>query len=150
MRLSARFLNDVASVNSYEAVANIEINQGDAQNLYIQLVDLSVDRVEQGFNPSGRRYMPAVGATMTCTLTNTDTGPSTDITETMAPRLNPSAPSQVVRAGAQPFPQDASIWAIPLLNTDPLNGTVNLTFTLTEGAKTTTFSGAPRLFLRVV
>lgn len=136
MLLSYRFLTDVASVNSYEATTTLEINQGDQQDLYFQLIDRSIDRTEQGFNPAGRRYMPPAGSTMTVTMTNLDTGPSilsSSSFDVPAPRINPTTPRQVVRACVQPFAGDASMWKIPVLSSDPLFGTVNLKMTLTEG-----------------
>jgi hypothetical protein len=150
MLLSCRFLVDVSSVNSFEAAATVEINAGAATTLFIQLMDISVDRKEQGFNPPGRRYMPAVGATLSATFTNTDTGPSQDISETMGPRLNPAVPRNIVRPATQPHAQDPSIWSIPILGSDPLQGTVNLAVTLTEPGSPPRVTACKSVFLRVV
>ena len=108
MLLSARFLNDVASVNSFEAASALELFAGDDQTFYFQIVDLSLDRSDQGFSPQGRRYMPVTGATLYVTLINVDDA------------------KVVRRYASQPFTQDPSIWAIPLPASDPLKGTVNL------------------------
>lgn len=152
MVLSFRFLTDVASVNSFEATTTLEINQGDQQDVYFQLIDRSIDRTEQGFNPAGRRYMPAAGATLVATLTNLDTGPSisqSNAFDSIAPRINPTLPSNVVRTCQQPFAQDSSMWKIPILSTDPLKGTVNIKLVLTEPGRTLTVAQQPGLCLRV-
>ena len=151
MLLSYRFLVDVANVNSFEVVSAAEINAGDAQDLYIQLVDASVDRAEQGYNPAGRRYMPAAGATVSVTFTNLDTGPSVQGDFQASPRINPTTPSKVVRTALQPFSNDGSIWKIPLLASDPLKGTVQMQVALTEvtPARTLTVRPSPGLMLRV-
>lgn len=149
MLLSCRFLVDVGSVNNYEVASSVEINRGDQTTVYIQLVDASVDRKEQGYNPSGRRYVPAAGASVGVTFTNTDTGPSQTISETMGPRLNPSLPTNFTRAASQPYANDGSIWSIPILGSDPLNGTVNMQVTLTEPGSPARVVAATRMFLRV-
>jgi hypothetical protein len=151
MLLSYRFLTDVASVNSFEVVSAAEINAGDTQDLYIQLIDASVDRAEQGYSPAGRRYMPSASASMVVTFTNRDTGPSIAGDFDASPRLNPTVPREIVRSAVQPFPGDASIWKIPLLASDPLRGTVQMKLVLTEisPARTLTVTPAPGLMLRV-
>ncbi len=65
MLLSVRFLNDVSSANSYEIIDNPEFFAGDAQTIHIQLIDASLDREGQGFNPPGRRYLPPTSSTLT-------------------------------------------------------------------------------------
>jgi hypothetical protein len=149
MLLSCRFLVDVANVNNFEGATAVEINAGDTTTLYVQLMDLSVDRKEHGFNPPGRRYMPAASSTVSVTFTNTDTGPSQTISDTMGPRLNPAVPRNVVRAASQPFAQDGSIWSIPLLGSDPLFGTVNMTVTLTEPGSPPRVVSCKPMWLRV-
>jgi hypothetical protein len=131
MLLSCRFLNDVGSVNSFEYVSQVEIYAGDTQTLYFQLIDASLDRPEQGFQPSGRRYMPAAGASLVVTLMNVDDA------------------KKVVRTATQPYPQDPSIWSIPILATDPLLGSINLKMVLTEGPKSLGFTSQPGALLRV-
>lgn len=115
MLLSCRFLNDVQGPNSFQYTAQVEIYTGDSQRLYIQLLDGSLDRSDQGFNPPGRRYMPAAPATMRVALQN----------------INDA--KVVYRAGVQAFPTvDPSIWYIPILSSDPLTGTVNIAVQLVE------------------
>ncbi len=131
MQLSARFLIDVASVNSYEVVPSVEWTVGDNQTLYFQLVDAALDRLEQGYNPPGRRYMPAATATVQLSMLNIDDA------------------KKVVRFCSQPFPQDPSIWSVALLPTDPLRGTVSLKLLLTEPSRTLAANFTPGLVLRV-
>ncbi len=151
MLLTCRFLADVAGVNSFDAMAaSISMNVGDTQGLYFQLVDASLDRKDQGFNPSGRRYMPAAGATVSVAFTNTDTGPDVCVTEFGGSRINPSVPANIVRAASNPFAQDASIWKVQLLGTDALNGTVNVAVTLTEPGSPNRVVTARGLILRMV
>lgn len=120
MRLSARILENVSGVNAYDYADAAEMTAGDAPTIYFQLIDLSKDRAEKGFVPAGRRYVPAAGATLSVVLDNIDDS------------------RKVTRAATQPFPQDPSIWAITLLTTDKVLGTVNMKLTLTEpGPKVT-------------
>jgi hypothetical protein len=119
MLLSARMLNEVSGVNAFVPVSVFEFTEGDAPTLYFQLVDLSKDKAEHGFNPPGRRYIPASGATLQCVIVNTDEA------------------KKLTRFAAQPFAQDGSIWALTLTTTDFLRGSVDVLLTLTEGVKVT-------------
>jgi len=119
MLLSARALEHVSDVNNFDYSTQIHCTEGDAPTIYLQLIDLSQDRVDHGFSPAGRRYVPAAGATL----------------QVVFDHINDTR--KVTRVASQPFPQDPSIWAVPLLPTDGLKGTVNLKLTLIEGAKTT-------------
>lgn len=129
--MSSRFLLDVNGVNSFEYSAQVEIASGDTQNVYFQLIDASLDRSEQGFNPPGRRYCPAATSTLAVTFVNTDSA------------------KQFVRAATQPFAQDPSIWTVPILGTDPLLGTVNLKIILTEPSRQLSAVFMPGVVLRV-
>lgn len=119
MLLSARILTDVTGVNSFGHAQQAVFTEGDGPNIYFQLIDQSLDRSEQGFNPPGRRYVPASGATLECILHNLDDA------------------KKVQRFASQPFTQDPSIWVLTLLSTDKVRGTVDLLLTLTEGTKVT-------------
>ena len=121
MLLSILFLEDVGSVNNFDVTQQLELNSGDTQNIYFQLIDISVDRAEDGYNPPGRRYMPALTATLSVEL------------------LSVECNKQVIRAGVQPFPQDASIWMVPILGTDPLQGTIVMKVRLVEPTRTLNF-----------
>lgn len=132
MLLGIRFLNDVANVNSYEYMpGSPEFFAGDNQTVYFQVIDASLDRSDQGFMPAGRRYMPLAGATVTVTLVNIDDAKQFD------------------RSASQPFAQDTSIWSIPILPTDPIDGTVRLSFVLAETGRILHCVSQPGAFLAV-
>ena len=119
MLLSARMLNDVAGVNSYEMVQDVAWTQGDTIDVYLQLIDASLDKAEAGFYPSGRRYMPAASSSLVVSIN------SIDSTKTYA------------KTATQPFSQDPSIWKISIASTDQIVGSRDLLLTLTEGSKVT-------------
>lgn len=120
MLLSARMLTDVGGVNSFEIIDKAQFTQGDETTVYFQLIDASLDTAAKGFNPSGRRYMPAVGATLSVVLDNIDDA------------------KKITRTATQPFAQDGSIWAVSIFSTDNIApGTISLKLTLTEGVKIT-------------
>lgn len=116
MLLSARFLNDVANVNSFENAQVGEFTQGEAASVYFQLIDASVDGPMKGFSPAGRRYIPATGATLSVVVNNIDDG------------------VKITRVAVNPFPDDRSIWRLDFLTTDKISGTATLQLTLTEGS----------------
>jgi hypothetical protein len=93
--------------------------EGDALTIFFVIVDLSLDKADQGFSPAGRRYVPAAGATLSVTIENIDDN------------------KKVVRTATQPFSQDGSIWSLPILATDSIRGSPQMRLTLTEGAKVT-------------
>lgn len=115
MRLSARMLNNVTNVNSYENVDTLQFTEGDLPPLFFQLIDASTDRAERGYVPAGRRYMPATGATLQATLGSVDSAKT------------------ITRACTQPYAQDPSIWKLMLLAGDSLTGFRDLRLVLTEG-----------------
>lgn len=118
MLLSARPLKDVATVNSFEVDSSVDWTEGDTLTLYFQLIDASLDVSSQGFNPAGRRFCPPATSTLTVTLENIDDA------------------RKLVRTASQPFPEDLSIWSIPILVTDKVRGTPQMRLTLTmPGAK---------------
>lgn len=120
MKLSARMLADVASVNSFEYVDVLEFTEGDLPALYFQLIDAALDKADKGFVPGGRRYMPEVGATLTATLWSVDSSKT------------------ITRACSQPFlTRDASIWKLQLQTGDVVVGFRDLRLVLTEGAAVT-------------
>lgn len=132
MLLSCRFLTDVAGVNTFQVIAQAEMYAGDTQNLYIQLIDDSVDRTDQGFSPRGRRYCPPAGATLVVTFKNVDNA------------------KVVPRTAVQAFPElDASIWYVPVLASDPLAGTVTMAAALTEDDRVLHFANAKGVLFRV-
>lgn len=118
MLLSARMLNDVASVNSFEVADQASWFEGDATYMYFQLIDISLDTDMKGFYPSGRRYMPPATSTLTVQIQNIETV------------------KVINRLATQPFPEDASIWRIQILSTDAIHGAPQLMLTLVEPART--------------
>lgn len=120
MLLSARVLKDVATVNSFEYGSEASWTEGDTLSVFFQLIDASLDTPLQGFNPSGRRYVPATGATLEITLENLDDG------------------KKLTRLATQPFANDGSIWALSVLATDKIRGTPQVRFRLTQSAVVTT------------
>lgn len=119
MLLTLRPLNDVGSVNSFSYAQAFEFTEGDGPALYFQLIDASLDTANKGFMPSGRRYVPATGATLQCIVTNINNA------------------NVVTRFASQPFTQDPSIWLLQLQPTDYVRGTADIKLTLTEGTKVT-------------
>lgn len=129
MHLSARVLKDVQSVNSFEADTELSWTEGDTLDIHLQLIDVSLDRALQGFQPEGRRYVPAAGATLSCVIENIDDA------------------KKITRLASQPFANDGSIWRLSILATDVIRGTPQLRLTLTEGTKVT--RGLVRLALKI-
>jgi hypothetical protein len=115
--LSCRMLNAVSDVNHWDLVETLEMSEGSLpSDIYLMLVDESLDRFASGFSPDGRRYCPPAGSTLTVTLDNVDDA------------------KKVTRVATQPFPGDASIWKVSLLTTDSgkVRGTVNVKLSLAE------------------
>ncbi len=122
MRLSATFLINVGDVNTWQETSQLQMTEGDAVTVYFQLRDVSVATACDAYkNPVGRRYMPAVGATVVARI---DT-------------LNDANVAALTKTCFQPFSQDPSIWAFQILSTDPVSGTKRMKITVTEGLKVT-------------
>lgn len=119
MLLSARILLDVASVNNYRVAPQVEWTEGDTVTFYLQLIDTQADTAAQGFNPPGRRYIPAAGATLSVVLEN----------------INDD--KQVTKTATNPYANDTSIWAVSILSTDLIRGTPQMRLTLTQSAVAT-------------
>jgi hypothetical protein len=131
MRLGIRLLNDVQNVNAFTYICQVECQELDTIDVYIQLTDSSV---EATLSPPGRRYMPVDGSTLSVYLK--------DIDDT----------NNVTVEATQPFAQDPSIWkfslrgqeipaevgppAIEAIPSETLPGTRGLKVTLTEPAPT--------------
>lgn len=116
MLLSARILNDVGNVNSFDIADVAEFTAGDPASVYFQLIDSSLDKSIDGFVPPGRRYMPAVGATLQVVVESLDDAKT------------------ITRFAIQPYSQDGSIWRLDFSASDTISGTANLRLRLTEGA----------------
>lgn len=115
MVLSIRFLSDVGGVNNFQFATDLQIGAASPGFVYFQLIDASVNTAIKGWNPPGRRYMPAAGATLTVTFNNLDDS------------------KVVTRVASQPFSQDPSIWRVQVLATDfPNTATVEMGISLNE------------------
>lgn len=120
MLLSARILKDVSSVNSFEIAEVAEFTEGSVTSVYFQLIDSSVNPASCGFNPTGRRFIPASGSTLQCVVQHVDDA------------------IKITRFATNPYADDRSIWKLDFFSTDKIRGTCNLQVTLTEGVVTTT------------
>lgn len=108
-------LNAICSVNNFQYADQASFTAGDSTEVCFQLINASVNLPNQGFSPSGLRYIPAVGSTLQVTLTNIDNS------------------VQVTRFATQMFPtQDASIWCVQIFPTDTIAGTCDLILRLNE------------------
>lgn len=120
MLLSIRFLTNVGGVNDFTYNDGfVEFTEGEAPELYFQLIDTNKDKAAEGYKPSGRRYMPATGATLSVVIENIDTA------------------KKITRLATQPFASDPSIWKLTIFSTDQIKGTATLRLTLVEGTKST-------------
>ena len=118
--LSARMLNGVTDVNTFSYTDSVAMSEGDSGSVYFVLLDASKDVREQGYNPSGRRYVPAPDSMLVVTFEN------------------PREERVITRPATQAFPTaDGSIWEVQLLPSDTLRGTIRMSLTLTEGSKVT-------------
>lgn len=131
MLLSARILANCTSPNEYEPRDYLEAAEGDSFELYLQLLDVSRDRADQGFYPPGRRYIPPDGVILEITF----------------PHINSA--KTVTRIAVPAFPGDRSIWKVPVLADDHLTGTRDIVLTLREAGPKVT-SGVVRGGLRVI
>lgn len=129
MLLSAQMLKDVQSVNSFEPDSQLSWTEGDVVDIYFRLVDMTLDRADQGFSHPGRRYVPALGATLNVAIENVDDA------------------KKISRLATQPFSNDGSIWKLSMLSTDTIRGTPQMRLTLTEGTKVT--RGLVKLALKI-
>lgn len=97
MLLSARLLADVANVNNFRTVNQIEARAGSTIPVYFQLIDASADR---GNTPSGRRFVPASNSTLSVAI------------KSVYPH------KQLVFPATNPFPEDRSIWKFTIQPSD--------------------------------
>jgi hypothetical protein len=119
MVLSARILNNVANVNQFTYEESARFTESDSTYVYLQLIDKSVDRAEQGFVPAGRRYMPPSGSALVVTLQNID-----------------SSKTLTKNATQLYATSDPSIWRITMASTDVIVGIVDALLVLTEPSQT--------------
>ena len=117
MRLNAKILKNVADVNNWQYANQASIQEGQVNEIYLQLVDY--DKVpgsdkSTALPDSPLRYMPQAGATLTASFPSIDSAQEFEV------------------IASQPFANDTSIWKISLLSTQlPKSG--NFKLKLTEG-----------------
>lgn len=106
MKLSAKFLKNVANVNNFQYADQWEIAEGSAQTLYFQIIDQLKEDL---------RYMSQATVIDSVTVTFLDIDTEEEITKT----------------ASQPFADDKSIWMVSLSATEvPNSGAVS--FSITE------------------
>lgn len=121
MLLSARILNNVVDVNTFEVVSSLEVVQGDTPDLYFALIDASVNKHN---TPHGQRYV----------------APSTATLKVVVQDINSAV--TVTKYATRPFPGDQSIWKVtynPVTDATTIGalvGTYALKLTLTEPGTT--------------
>jgi hypothetical protein len=122
MRLGIQMLDCAGYVNSIKLVRQTELRQGDSLSLYFMLVNLE----------TGLRYVAASGALLSVNIprSRVEQGRITD----QRCIHNPG----ITRAAVQPFVGDASIWTMPLTQTDTKSMVSGgIIVTLSEGSKIT-------------
>ena len=120
MRLNAKMLKNVANVNSWAYANEATIQEGQANEIYFQLVDFDQipgTSTSTVLPDSPLRYMPQ--------------GTVIELSASF-PSIDSAQEFSVV--GTQPFPQDPSIWKVTLLSTQvPKSG--NFKIKLMEDGK---------------
>jgi hypothetical protein len=89
MKISVKFLKNVANVNTFQYASQWNISEGSSQVLYFQFVDKLKDDL---------RYMSQADV----------------IDEVSVTFLNIDEASEIVKVATQAFPDDRSIWTITL------------------------------------
>jgi hypothetical protein len=113
MKLSAKFLKNVANINNFQYADQWDIAEGSAQRLYFQIVDKLKDDL---------RYMSQATVIDSVTVTF----------------LSINDDSEIVKTATQAWADDKSIWYIDLAADEvPNSGAVK--FSITEDGVTKTF-----------
>lgn len=111
MRLSAVTLINYQNINSFQEASEWTIRAGEANTLYVRLVDLEQNKL---------RYIPG-------------SSPSLQV---VFPSVNPA--NTITKVASQVSSLDGSVWSISLSSTEtPSTG--NVQFLLTEGENTRRF-----------
>lgn len=113
MRLGAKILKNVASVNHYEYAEYTHIQEGQVNEFYIQIFDL--DKLPTGNSALPLRYMPKDDSSL----------------DVVFPALN--SDNEVKIIATQPFTEDKSIWKVALTSEQIVNSGA-LKIKLTEGS----------------
>lgn len=116
MRLSSKILKNVANINTWQYGNQATVQEGQANDIYIQLVDL--DKTP-GIDKSS--VLPE------CPLRYIPQG-SVIAVEATFPSIDDAA--EIIVVGSQPFADDKSIWKISLSSTQlPKSGNFKLKLT---------------------
>jgi hypothetical protein len=116
MRLNAKILKNVAGVNQWYYANQAAVQEGQANEIYLQLVDL--DKTPGTEKSSALPDFPLRYITQATVATLEATFPSIDDAQ------------EIVVAASQPFADDKSIWKISLTNTQlPKSGNFKLKLT---------------------
>lgn len=124
MRLGFTILNKVTGYNSFSEPAEVTLQDGNPQTLWVRIVDLDQ---KDGECSRYLRYIPAEGSSVMFRFGSINSA------------------NTIARPGVQPFyDADRSIWSVPILPTDQItfNG---LTLTLTENGVSQTLYPATML-----
>jgi len=121
MRLNAKMLKNVASVNQWDYANEAHVQEGQVNEIYIQLVDLDktaeIDK-STALPQFPLRHMPQYTTTVALEATFESIDDA----------------FQFIVAGSQPFPQDESIWKFTLSSSQlPQSGNLKLKLT-TDGS----------------
>lgn len=109
MKLSAKILKNVASVNQFEYATSAHIQEGQINEIYFQIVDLDKKMAQN----CPLRYL-----SQATTLAVEVTFPSIDDAQV------------IVSTASQPFSDDKSIWKVTLSSTQlPNSGAINVKIT---------------------
>jgi hypothetical protein len=106
MKLSVKFLKNVANVNTFQYASQWNISEGSSQVLYFQFIDKLKDDL---------RYMSQ----------------ATLIDEVSVIFLNIDEASEIIKTATQAFPDDKSIWTITL-DSDEVPNSGAVKFSITE------------------
>jgi hypothetical protein len=128
MRLSAIFLNELANVNHYRESEHLEMTEGDSVTVYIQLRDMGVQTVFEGYKNPGRRYVPVAFSGGT---------PPPVTLEVKIDTTDDAKAILLTKTAVQAFPTtDPSIWMFTILPTDPVSGTRRMKLKLVDATGT--------------
>ena len=124
MRINAKILKNVANVNNWQYVSQANIQEGQANELYFQLVDLDIipNNEDQSVSlpASPMRYIPQ------------GTAISVEITfPALRSEGDDAGAEQFAVAASQPFSDDGSIWKISLTSSQlPKSGSLTVKLTI--------------------
>ena len=118
MRLNAKILKNVANINQFEYANQAYIQEGQANEFYLQLVDL--DKLPSGSSECPLRYIPQ-GTSIALTV--------------IFPSLDADT-NEIQKIASQPFSGDLSIWKVSLSSSElPSSGNIRIKLTIDSSDK---------------